>query len=128
MTAPRAAPAILALALLVLPALAPTAGAQVFVPEPLTGRGTLSKFQVFSNGHNVEGGLHERTILCRSCHIRLNVTEGDFQVFEAGALVTLDAGVVYELRGFVGTFAYTQEALGVFRVEIDGAGSVKRMG
>ena len=122
MTTVRAAPALVLL--LALPALLPVGGAQVAVPETITGSATLSRFQVFSNGFNVEGGLYERTLLCRSCHIRMNVTASDLTTVENGASHTLAPGL-YEIRGFAGTFHYTQEGLGVFSVEIDGVGGIK---
>lgn len=123
----RAATALALLSLLVLPALAGPSAAQVTVPEAITGSGTASRFYVQANGASVEGGLYQRTLVCRSCFLRVNVTGGDIMAAEGGAPpATLTPGV-WEIRGFVGTFAYTQEGLGVFDVDIEGVGGIHRV-
>lgn len=124
----RAATVLALLALLVLPALAAPAGAQVVVPETITGSGTASRFQVFANGATVEGGLYERTLACGACLIRLNLTEGEITALQGGGggPETLAPGL-WEIRAFRGTFAYTQEGLGVFDVDIHGVGGIHRV-
>jgi hypothetical protein len=123
---PARAATVLAL-LVLLPTLASPAGAQVALPEGVTGSGTASRFYVEANGASVEGGLYERTITCRACFIRLNLTAGEITASDGGGAPEALAPGVWEIRGFVGTFAYTQEGLGVFDVDIEGAGGIHRV-
>lgn len=95
------------------------------LPEAVSGEGTASRFYVESNGVSFEGGTHQRTIVCRACFIRVNLTDGQelFALQHGGVPDPLTPGT-WEFRGYVGTFSYTMVGLGNFRIMMDGAGSI----
>lgn len=116
----------LPLALLLFALLVPIGLGAPAIPDLLHGAGAASTFQVIAHGQALEGGLYDWNDLCASCLIRVTLGAGTFVASGNDFAAQLSPGV-YEIREFVGLFAFTQNGPHDFDVEFHGLGKLARL-